>query len=317
MSNENLTGPGGPGFMRCVDAWMIQNPWHPRVVPFAVYIVMILPIQWVTENAPTAYPIVYVLQCALVVWVLWRYRALLPELNMKFHWLAVPVGVGVLVAWILLGWFMAGELALRWQSLAEGGLSGLSGRLGTEELGDDPGFLAKRFGTTEAHFLETMRGESPTIYRLSNGLRLLGMSIVVPLFEELFVRSLILRSLHRAGPTGTGVLQVLLDLPFIGEWLIKTDVGRRASALPPAFGHQFLVTPVGALCVFGVCSSTFVFTINHIMRDWPGCIICGVAYCLLLGATRHKGLGPVVWAHGITNALLWAYTLHTGDWQFL
>ena len=167
------------------------------------------------------------------------------------------------------------------------------------------------------HFLETMRGESPAIYWLSNGLRLLGMAVIVPLFEELFIRSLILRSLHRAGPTGTGMLQVLLDLPFIGEGLIKTDAGKRASEQPPAFGHQFHSTPVGALCVFGVFSSTFVFMINHLMRDWPGCIVCGVAYCLLLGATRHKGLGPVVWAHGITNALLWVYTLYTGDWQFL
>jgi len=25
----------------------------------------------------------------------------------------------------------------------------------------------------------------------------------------------------------------------------------------------------------------------------------------------------VIWAHCITNALLWAYTVWTGDWQFL
>ena len=305
------------GAMTRIDDWMAQNPWHPRVAPFAVYIVMLVPIQWLTENAPRAYPVVYSIQCLLVVWLLWRYRRLLPELNMKFHWLAIPVGVGVLIAWILLGWFMAGELAYRWQALASDGLQGLQGKLGAEALGEEPGFLAEKFGMTQKHFLEKLRGESAAFYWLSNGLRLLGMSIVVPLFEELFIRSLMLRSLHKAGPTGTGLLQVLLDLPWIGDRLLTTDAGRRASEQPPAFGLQFDATPLGALCVFGVCSSTFIFMINHGMRDYPGCIVCGVAYCLLLGATRHKGLGPVVWAHGITNGLLWTYTLYTNDWQFL
>jgi hypothetical protein len=42
-----------------------------------------------------------------------------------------------------------------------------------------------------------------------------------------------------------------------------------------------------------------------------------VIYCLVLAATRARGLGPVVWTHGITNAALWAYTLYTDDWRFL
>jgi hypothetical protein len=32
---------------------------------------------------------------------------------------------------------------------------------------------------------------------------------------------------------------------------------------------------------------------------------------------RQMGLGPVIWAHGLTNAALWGYTLYTGDWRFL
>ena len=46
-------------------------------------------------------------------------------------------------------------------------------------------------------------------------------------------------------------------------------------------------------------------------------VVCGVAYCLLLMVTRKKGLGPVIWAHGITNALLWVYTIQTDVWRFL
>ena len=45
--------------------------------------------------------------------------------------------------------------------------------------------------------------------------------------------------------------------------------------------------------------------------------MCALAYCLLLSVTRAKGLGPVCWAHGITNALLWGYTVYYGNWQFL
>jgi len=86
---------------------------------------------------------------------------------------------------------------------------------------------------------------------------------------------------------------------------------------PLMFTREFNRTPFGVLSVFGVIASTFVFMLSHFPRDWPGIWVCGVAYCLLLAATRHKGLGPVVWAHGITNALLWVYTLNTGNWQFL
>jgi hypothetical protein len=218
------------------------------------------------------------------------------------------VGVGVLVAWNLLGWLMAGEFAVRWEALMEGRFLG---RIVYEED------AAGHFATTEPHKLETFLDESPAFAWPALILRLLGMSIVVPLFEELFIRSLMLRGLHRARTTGIGLVQMAQDIPVIGDWVSGTALGEQAEQHPPVFGRQFLQTPLGQLSVFGVCASTFVFTISHIMRDWPGCIACGLAYCFLLAATRHKGLGPVVWAHGITNALLWAYTLGTGDWQFM
>ncbi len=290
MDNREQTGPQGMGQddplgrLEVLDRWMAEHPWHPRFVPFMVYGVMLLCIGYMREWAPASYPILYTLQCGLVVWLLWRYRRLLPELTLSFHWLAVPVGVGVFVAWIWLGKWMVATFPDRFADQ------------GTDSFFDQMGV-----GVGWAAF----------------SLRLIGMSIAVPLFEELFIRSLILRSLQHLKPTVIGALQIIQDLPLLGEKIMHTSWAKRADRHPPVFGREFDRTPLGMLSVFGVMTSTLIFASYHLPRDRPGCIVCGVAYCLLLAATRHKGLGPVCWAHGITNALLWVYTLQTGDWQFL
>ncbi len=245
---------------------------------------MLVVVSQLRDWLPFTYPLTYTIQCSLVVYLLWRYRKLLPELTLSFHWLSVPVGVGVAVAWVWMGLWMVETFPDRFA---------------------DQG--------TESFFLEM----GTTVGWTAFVLRLIGMSVAVPLFEELFIRSLILRSFHRFRPTMIGLVQVIQDLPLIGEWLMHTSIGDKADRHPPVFGPQFKNTPLGALSVFGVAVSTLIFTIHHLPRDWPGCVMCGLAYCLLLSATRHKGLGPVCWAHGITNALLWVYTLYTGDWQFL
>jgi len=272
-----------PALMR-LDQWMAQNPWHPRFLPFLVYVGLLPIIATLYDWVPATYPIIYTVQCAVVVWLLWRYRQLLPELTLTFHWLSIPVGVFVAVAWIWLGNQMVGLYPEKFAPPADANMF--------ERLGETVGWIAF-------------------------SLRLVGMSIVVPLFEELFIRSLLLRSLHHFRPTAIGLVQIVQDLPLVGEWLIHTSIGSQADRHPPVFGPQFERTPLGALSIFGVVASTFVFTIHHVQRDWLGCIVCALAYCFLLTATRRKGLGPTCWAHGITNALLWAYTLQTGDWKFL
>jgi len=46
-----------------------------------------------------------------------------------------------------------------------------------------------------------------------------------------------------------------------------------------------------------------------------------LVWCALVWWTNrgsHRlGLGPVIWSHAITNALLWGYTIWSGDWQFI
>lgn len=285
-----------------LDAWMASSPWYPRVVPFGVYIVALPLIGLAADYVLWAYPVGYAIQCGLVAWLLWRYRRLTPELNVKFHWLAVPTGVGLLFAWVYLGY-----LAI--------GLTG--GALGPDTV--------VTTGEPVPTMLEDMRVALPTVFWISMGLRLVGMSVVVPLFEELFTRSLLVRAFHTWRQSKVGFLQFLVDVPGIGEKVEQTEAGQAAMEAPPMFTKQLLETPVGAMTLFAVAVSTGVFMLNHMPRDWMGCIACGVVWCWLLWYTnrsrrwrdRPLGLGPIVWSHGITNAALWAWTLYTGDWQFL
>ncbi len=276
-----------------LDEEIRQNPWYPRVIPFFVYAVFIAVIQWGLEISVFSYPLLYLLQCITVGLLLWRYRKLLPELTLSFHWLAVPTGVGLLFAWIALGRLMV-HINPDW--------------FGPEQ---------------QQHYLQELTDSSVAIGTAALGMRLLGMSILVPMFEELFIRSTMLRALNDYRRTGIGVLQILTDMPLIGDWLIHTSIGRRVGRHQHVFTKQLVETPLGSITVFGVAASTVVFMVSHVLRDWPGCIACGVTWCLLLWYTnrpnRRKklGLGPVIWSHGITNALLWAYSLYTNDWQFM
>jgi hypothetical protein len=280
---------------------MAQHCWHPRVLPFLVYLLILGLISSVKPHLPLAYPFLYAAQCGLVAWLLWRYRRLTPELGLHFHWLAVPVGVCIFLWWVLLG-----EWTGAWLKYHQPALFPLP--------------------TTAEDFRKPDQ-LGPVAGWITLVLRLVGMALVVPLMEELFVRSLLLRSLHSLRRTAIGVLQVLQDLPALGEWFMYTKVGTHAARHPPVFETEFERVPLGALSFFGVSASTFVFMIHHHARDWPGALVCGVMYCLLLWYTTRRnpklGLGPVVWAHGITNALLWAYAAfganfgHAGGWQFL
>ena len=281
-------GAGG-GRLDAFDQWVQRRFWAPRLIPYAVYVSFIMVVSWVQETAPVLYPVVYIAQCAAVVWLLWRYRKQLPELTVTFHWLAVVVGVAVAVVWIWL-------------------------RFVTLET------FPQTIGPVESQPMFDQMGLA--VGWVAMGLRLIGMSVVVPLCEELCMRSLLLRSLHRPRETAMGMAQLMEDIPVIGDWLVTTRFGDHASKLPSVFRTEFMRTPLGKLSVFGVFTSTLIFAIHHLPADWAGCVACGVAYCLLLAATKRHGLGPVIWAHGITNALLWAYTVYmysigTPDWQFL
>ena len=295
------TGP-----LASLDRFMLSNPWHPRVAPFFAYILLLLPLGQVEgTGVEWLWPGLYVVQNAVVVWMLWRYRRLLPEVTLRFHWLAIPTGVLLLGAWVGLGMGM-GAISPGWFG---------------------PGLNAA--GEAEPHFFQTLGTKYGSAMMWSClVLKLLGMSLVVPLFEELFIRSAMVRGLQRWRTTKLGLMQIAVDLPLIGDWLVGTSPGRRVAEAPPMFTRQLERTPVGAMTLFAVVASTAIFCASHAPRDWPGCIACGIVWCWLVWITnrppigevanpKRLGIGPIAWSHGITNALLWGYTLGIGDWQFL
>ncbi len=266
-----------------LETWMAEHPWHPRIVPFLVYGLFLVVIEMVRPHAPGLYVPLYFVQCSVVLWLRWRFRRLMPELTLSFHWLAVPVGVAVAVAWVMIGHWVVDR-------------------------------FPQRYAMDGPHYLQSV---SPLMRNVSLVVRLVGMTVIVPMLEEPFVRSLVLRSFHRVRPAAIAAVQFVVDLPVIGDWFMHSSWAKRAERHARPLGDMFDRTAVGSLSVFGVLVSTLVFVSYHLQRDWPAAIVCSLAYCLLLAATRKRGLGPVIWAHGITNTLLWLYSVKTGDWQFL
>lgn len=322
---------------------MALNPWHPRATPFFVYMIGMLIGGFIYGGAfgmpelPILRPIVYTLQVGIVCWLLWRYRALLPELNIRFHWLAVPTGVGLCFAWVYLGY------ASNWlahQLVEVPGFGDAAGWLVPthEQYPANPSDWlmpdAQQYAVlSDTHaFPDNREALGDAWYWSTMSLRLLGMSIAVPLFEELWVRSAVLRGSISAGKTKTAAIQLASDLPIIGEWVTNTKAGQRAANEPSMFTQQLQSTAVGQISLFAVAFSTLVFMLAHARRDYLGCIACGIVWCLMVWWTNKPkqgetwadqpaggryGLGPIVWSHGITNACLWAWTLQTNDWQFL
>lgn len=301
---------------------MAESPWHPRLTPFFVYILGLFFASFITGPFPVAIPFIYTAQVALVVALLVRYRKLLPEMTLRFHWLAVPTGVGLLFAWVYLGH------ATTWLSVQA---------QSTPVLGPTMNFLVPTSpegapGNPPHPILAGKATFGEAWYWATMITRLLGMSLVVPLFEELFIRSAVLRATRSSKRTTTALIQLASDLPIIGEPIASSKRGKKANAQDPQFTEQLLTTPIGYITLFSVAASTLVFMLSHARRDYLGCIACGIVWCLLVwyvnkprkGETwadqpegGRTGLGPVSWSHGITNALLWYWTLHTGDWQFL
>ena len=235
----------------------------------------------------------------------------------------MPTGVGLLFAWVYLGYFTNW---LSHQLMDVPGVNMVSNYLVPTDANDP---LNKNPRHT---FIDNKDALGDAWYWTTMSLRLVGMSLVVPLFEELWVRSAVLRGTFNPAKTKMAVLQVAQDLPLIGDRIANTEAARRAAQQPPMFTEQLRETRVGQITFFSIVISTIVFLLAHQQRDYLGCVACGVVWCWLVWYTNKPkkgetwddqpaggriGLGPIVWSHGITNATLWAWTLWTGDWQFL
>lgn len=285
---------------------MASNPWNPRLLPYLAYLLLLAVGQLAAEAMPPLLPVVSALQLAVVGAMLWRYRRQTPELNLRLHWSAIVTGVALLPAWLYAGWL-------------------------SNELG---GMFEP---TIETHPIEAMIAEQPAIGWAAMSLRFATMVLLVPFFEELFIRSGCLRGFSSPRRCWTGLMQLASDLPGVGERIALSERGRRANAQPPQFTAQLESVPLGRVTWFGVLISTVVFAAAHHPRDWFGCIICGVVWGFMVWwlnpadrpsprkqdtgeadtACTNYGLGPVIWSHAIINALLWGYTLWADNWEFL
>ncbi len=263
----------------------MEHPWHPRIAPWFAYMVMLAVTLQVRDWYAWAYPPLKIMQATTVCFLVWRFRSLVPEITLRFHWSVVPISVLLAATWV--------------------GSHAWMVRL-------FPGLV-----DVEPTFLQTLYTNDQTLFWLAAMAHLLAMCTAVALIEETFNRSLLLRSFSNMRATRIGILQFICDMPVIGDWLAGTSAGARARKQPPAFGDQFKQTPLGHLSICGVTASTTVFMLVHAVVDWPGAILCGVTWCILLNRTRHLGLGPVIWSHAIVNGLLWCYVVTMQDFRLI
>ncbi len=103
--------------------------------------------------------------------------------------------------------------------------------------------------------------------------RWMGAALLVPVMEELFWRS------------------------FLMRWL---EHGRFESVAPQSVSLRVVVL------------STFVFTLAHTL--WLGAVVAGLAYAWLYRRTGKLWV-PVI-AHAVTNGVLGAWVVMTGNWAF-
>ena len=106
-------------------------------------------------------------------------------------------------------------------------------------------------------------------------LRLFGYALVTPLFEELFIRSFVMR---------------IADV-----WETERD---------------FRDVPLAHYTARSLIVSTIVFTAGHVFWEWWVCVPWVVLSSLWF--YRRKSLSSVMLVHGVTNAALWALAIWGG-----
>ncbi len=126
-------------------------------------------------------------------------------------------------------------------------------------------------------------------------LRLLAASLIVPVFEEMFIRGYIFRAAY--------------------QWGINQKRMSAGDALGKMLDHDSIgdVAP-GAWSIIAVAISTLAFTIGHTTPEWPA----AMAYSILMSILWivRKDLLSCMVAHGVTNLTLALYVYYSGNWGF-
>jgi CAAX prenyl protease-like protein len=109
-------------------------------------------------------------------------------------------------------------------------------------------------------------------------IRMAEASLLVPVFEELFLRSF----LHR----------------WFDAQLEDSD--------------DWKSIPIGRYKLWAFVGVVVTMAITH--HRWLRGGLYSALMCFVL--YKEKRMGPVIWAHAITNLALWIYVLQTGEWYF-
>jgi len=213
--------------------------WVPYVAPYVLFGVLTELGARVPGFLPASYPLKTVLVAGAVIYF-WR-KGGYPELELRPSLLGLVVGAAGFALWVL----------------PEGPLAALP-KLGESSF--DP------------------RGAGEALVLPLLAVRIAGAVLVVPVFEELFLRSFLLRFLDA----------------------IRED------------RDDFREIPLGRYRFFSLLGVAVFMAITH--HRWLRGGLYSILVTLLL--YREKRLGPVIWAHAVTNLLLAAWVVGTGAWHF-
>jgi CAAX prenyl protease-like protein len=103
--------------------------------------------------------------------------------------------------------------------------------------------------------------------------RIFGAALVVPVMEELFWRS------------------------FLMRWIVAPD---------------FMTVDPARITLLSLLITVILFGVEH--NQWLAGIVAGLAYSALY--VRHRTLWSPILAHALTNCLLGAWIVYTGNWTY-
>lgn len=125
--------------------------------------------------------------------------------------------------------------------------------------------------------------------------RALAASLIVPVFEEMFIRGYFLKAawqwdMNRKNPAVESALNHTLDEDSVND------------------------VPPGAWSVAAIVISSIAFAAGHMPSEW----LAAVAYSLLISFlwVLRKDLLSCMVAHGVTNLSLSIYVWYSGNWGF-
>jgi len=126
-------------------------------------------------------------------------------------------------------------------------------------------------------------------------LRLISVTLIVPVFEEMLIRGYILRAafqwdMNRKNKDITSPLGRMLDHDNVGD-----------------------VAP-GAWSMAAIGISTLAFTLGHITYEWPAAI--GYSILMSILWIMRKDLLSCMVAHATTNLTLALFVYYSGYWGF-